>query len=310
MSAGSPRLVRESARFSAMSSPTAAAVSCATATQPTCMSNAVYNTSRESASPRPRRRASAVLIKQVRTAVPRGSPNPRSATIERPLSRSTNRSRGATRPMLRETTKTPRRFPPPRTRGARLTHAASPLGGLPRATRLRKMLQPGRQRAIGATSWWGRCPTPGSGRGRRGTIAAVTSQRRDQDVSAPEPGEEPPIIPAATVVVLRDHADGGVEALMVRRNTKLEFAGGMWVFPGGRVDEGDRAGLAVDDAEGAARRAAVREAAEEAGVELDADALVWFSHWTPPPIAPKRFGTYFFATAAPDGGSRGHDRRR
>jgi 8-oxo-dGTP pyrophosphatase MutT (NUDIX family) len=127
----------------------------------------------------------------------------------------------------------------------------------------------------------------------------VTSQRRDQDVSAPEPGGEPPIIPAATVVVLRDHVDGGVEVLMVRRNTKLEFAGGMWVFPGGRVDEGDRAGLAADDAEGAARRAAVREAAEEAGVELDADALVWFSHWTPPPIAPKRFGTYFFATAAP-----------
>ncbi|WP_426571463.1 NUDIX hydrolase [Aquihabitans sp. McL0605] len=119
----------------------------------------------------------------------------------------------------------------------------------------------------------------------------MTRERRDEDAS--------PIIPAATVVVLRDHADGGVEALMLRRNAKLEFAGGMWVFPGGRVDDGDRAGLAVDDAEGAARRAAVRESAEEAGVELDPDALVWFSHWTPPPIAPKRFGTYFFATAAP-----------
>ena len=108
-----------------------------------------------------------------------------------------------------------------------------------------------------------------------------------------------PLIPAATVVVLRDHVDGGVEALMVRRNSKLEFAGGMWVFPGGRVDDTDRADLAADDAEGAARRAAAREAAEEAGLELDADALVWFSHWTPPPISPKRFSTYFFATAAP-----------
>ena len=127
----------------------------------------------------------------------------------------------------------------------------------------------------------------------------MTWEQRYEGAVAPEPGQESPLIPAATVAVLRDHAEGGVEALMVRRNTKLEFAGGMWVFPGGRVDQGDRAGLAVDDAEGAARRAAVREAAEEAGVELDADALVWFSHWTPPPIAPKRFGTYFFATAAP-----------
>lgn len=115
----------------------------------------------------------------------------------------------------------------------------------------------------------------------------------------PAPGEEAPLIPAATVVVLRDHADCGVEALMVQRNSKLEFAGGAWVFPGGRVDDADRAGLTADDAEGAARQAAVREAAEEAGVSLDADALVWFSHWTPPPISPKRFGTYFFATEAP-----------
>ena len=26
---------------------------------------------------------------------------------------------------------------------------------------------------------------------------------------------------------------------MLRRNSKLKFAGGMWVFPGGRIDEGD-----------------------------------------------------------------------
>lgn len=115
----------------------------------------------------------------------------------------------------------------------------------------------------------------------------------------PEPSGEAPLIPAATVAVLRDHAEGGIEALMVRRNAKLAFAGGMWVFPGGRVDDGDRVGLEPDDAEGAARRAAVREAGEEAGVVLDPDALVWFSHWTPPPISPKRFGTYFFATEAP-----------
>lgn len=124
-------------------------------------------------------------------------------------------------------------------------------------------------------------------------------ERRYENAPVPEPGQEAPLIPAATLAVLRDHADGGVEALMVRRNSKLEFAGGMWVFPGGRVDAADRAGLPAEDHEGAARRAAVREAAEEAGIEVDGDALVWFSHWTPPPISPKRFSTYFFATAAP-----------
>lgn len=113
------------------------------------------------------------------------------------------------------------------------------------------------------------------------------------------PADEAPLIPAATVVVLRDHADGGVEVLMLRRNSKLEFAGGMWVFPGGRVDDGDRAGLDGDDEVGAARRAAVREAQEEAGIVVGGDELVWFSHWTPPPISPKRFGTWFFATPTP-----------
>jgi 8-oxo-dGTP pyrophosphatase MutT (NUDIX family) len=73
----------------------------------------------------------------------------------------------------------------------------------------------------------------------------------------------------------------------------------MWVFPGGRVDPEDREGLAADDELGAARRAAVREAGEEAGVSIELDALVPFSHWTPPPIAPRRFLTWFFLAAAP-----------
>jgi 8-oxo-dGTP pyrophosphatase MutT (NUDIX family) len=51
-------------------------------------------------------------------------------------------------------------------------------------------------------------------------------------------GEVSAAIPAATVVLLRDGA-AGIEALLVRRNSKLEFAGGMWVFPGGRLDGDD-----------------------------------------------------------------------
>lgn len=113
-----------------------------------------------------------------------------------------------------------------------------------------------------------------------------------------------PARPAATVVILRD-GERGIEALLVCRNTELAFAGGNWVFPGGRVEEEDHAHAEPDaDHEDrlltAARHAAVREAAEETGVALDPTSLVWFAHWTPPATAARRFTTHFFATAAPD----------
>jgi 8-oxo-dGTP pyrophosphatase MutT (NUDIX family) len=107
-----------------------------------------------------------------------------------------------------------------------------------------------------------------------------------------------PLIPAATVVLLRDRPDG-FEVLLLRRNAAVEFAGGMWVFPGGRVDPDDHV---VGDAEAeerellaAARNAAVREAHEEAAQRVDVGSLVWFAHWCPPPVAKKRFATFFFA---------------
>lgn len=103
--------------------------------------------------------------------------------------------------------------------------------------------------------------------------------------------------PAATVVPIRDGA-AGLEALLLRRNSRIAF-GGMWVFPGGRVDAADAAGLSPDDDLGAARRAAVREAFEEAGLVLPPDGLVPLSHWTPPDAAPKRFITWFFVAPAP-----------
>ncbi len=104
-------------------------------------------------------------------------------------------------------------------------------------------------------------------------------------------------IPAATVVLVRDRADG-VETLMLHRNSRIAF-GGMWVFPGGRVDPEDEAGVASE--EEAARRAAVREAREEAGLDCGLDSLVPFSHWLPPGLAPKRFSTWFFVAQAPAG---------
>ena len=101
-------------------------------------------------------------------------------------------------------------------------------------------------------------------------------------------------VPAATVVPLRD-GPTGLETLMLRKNSTLAF-GGMWVFPGGRVDDADGPG----DALAVARRAAVRETLEEAGVVIEAGDLVPFSHWTPPVGAPRRFLTWFFLAALRD----------
>lgn len=112
-----------------------------------------------------------------------------------------------------------------------------------------------------------------------------------------DPDAENPAIPAATVILLRD-GDAGVETLMLRRNSKLAF-GGMWVFPGGRVDPADHEGAANDYE--AARRAAVREAQEESDLVVAVDDLVPISHWTPPPQTPKRFSTWFFVAPAPAG---------
>ncbi len=108
------------------------------------------------------------------------------------------------------------------------------------------------------------------------------------------------IVPAATVVLLRD-SDAGPETLMLHRNSKLAFAGGAWVFPGGKVEPEDFDRARPDDTQTAARNAAVREAHEEASLKVDADALVPFSHWMPPSVAPKRFATWFFLAPTPPG---------
>ncbi len=87
-----------------------------------------------------------------------------------------------------------------------------------------------------------------------------------------------------------------LEILLLQRSAR-DGQPGLWVFPGGKVDTGDqRTGAApADDA----RRAAVREAAEEAGLVLDPHGLVEISRWITPEIAPKRFDTWFFAALAP-----------
>ncbi len=100
--------------------------------------------------------------------------------------------------------------------------------------------------------------------------------------------------PAATVVLLRDVSDT-IEVLLLRRNSQLAFHGGAWVFPGGRIDPQDSG---AGGEAGAARRAATREAREEASLEIDPATLVQISHWTTPEGLPKRFATWFFIGAA------------
>ena len=90
---------------------------------------------------------------------------------------------------------------------------------------------------------------------------------------------------AATIILLRDSADGP-EVLMGRREKTHVFMAGMYVFPGGKVDRADaRVGAAEEMNEAVAARvakscsprraralalAAVRELYEEAGLMLAA----------------------------------------
>ncbi len=83
-------------------------------------------------------------------------------------------------------------------------------------------------------------------------------------------------IPAATIIIFRNAPQGGApEVLMTVRSRNMTFAGGMAVFPGGRVDPADFAlgeavaanGTMTPD-EAAHQIAAVRETLEETGLAL------------------------------------------
>lgn len=110
-------------------------------------------------------------------------------------------------------------------------------------------------------------------------------------------GAEPVL--AATVILLRDGSEG-LETLMLKRNSKIVF-GGMWVFPGGRIDADDWKGVDASDDLAASRQAAAREALEECGLVVDPEEMYAFSHWTPPKTTPRRFLTWFFVARAGSG---------
>jgi 8-oxo-dGTP pyrophosphatase MutT (NUDIX family) len=102
--------------------------------------------------------------------------------------------------------------------------------------------------------------------------------------------------PAATVILLRrgaEHSDRGLEVCMARRNPEARFMPGVWVFPGGGVDNADGEG------DGGMRAAAAREVAEEVGIEIDPSALVPYSRWVTPEVGRIRFDTVFYLALAP-----------
>lgn len=144
---------------------------------------------------------------------------------------------------------------------------------------------------------------------------------------------------AATIVILRDIEEGGLDGfrvLCVRRSAGSAFLGGALVFPGGKVSADD--GDALHEPNQAWRTAACRETLEEAAIALfrgaphpitheeavlyqrelssgvsykdllarlgvlpDLGALVPLSRWVTPVSEPRRFDTMFYLVAAPAG---------
>lgn len=95
-------------------------------------------------------------------------------------------------------------------------------------------------------------------------------------MTTPSPATPVTAKPAATLLLLRDGAQG-LEVFMVLRHHEIDFASGALVFPGGKLAPGDREPLArehasglegLDEEQAALRIAALREAFEECGLLL------------------------------------------
>ena len=108
---------------------------------------------------------------------------------------------------------------------------------------------------------------------------------------------------AATVVLVADLADG-VHVYLQRRVRTMAFAAGMYVFPGGAVEEIDTRAATLAGGNVAepgadtldARFAAVRETQEEAAIVLgDPERLTYIAHWVTPEVEERRFDTRFYA---------------
>jgi 8-oxo-dGTP pyrophosphatase MutT (NUDIX family) len=122
-------------------------------------------------------------------------------------------------------------------------------------------------------------------------------ERHRGPAEAPNLGAPAVPRPAASVVLLRrggKHGDRALEVLLLKRTEEAKFMPGVWVFPGGAVDPDDGAD------EAGYRSCAIRELAEEAGIELTPqEELVLFSRWITPEVVSRRFDAWFFLALAP-----------
>lgn len=90
------------------------------------------------------------------------------------------------------------------------------------------------------------------------------------------------------------HSARALELLLLKRTESASFMPGVWVFPGGAVDEDDGA----DEAR--FKACALRELEEEAGIALpEGEELVLFSRWITPEVVSRRFDAWFFLALAP-----------
>lgn len=160
----------------------------------------------------------------------------------------------------------------------------------------------------------------------RGALGRVVAHERQRGLERELPRvamqrivrDEPTPIPAVSVLPVRDGADG-LEVFVQVRAATMDFVPGALVFPGGRIDAGDRVtGAALDlpgdlvddharawrhtaygvlgDARQAARTVlacAVREVAEETGAVIDPARLLPWDDWETPLGSPKRFDVRF-----------------
>jgi 8-oxo-dGTP pyrophosphatase MutT (NUDIX family) len=118
------------------------------------------------------------------------------------------------------------------------------------------------------------------------------------DAGAPTPPRQ-----AAGVIVVRD-GEQGLEVMLLKRSPHASFMAGVWVFPGGALEQEAEAGGSDAAAEDSAHRAAaVRELREEAGLDLagSEQLLVEFLRWITPAQLSIRFDARFYLARLPAG---------